>query len=551
MDYYEIKKVVPVESTLCIEECEKLLISEKFCLGILNENREIISYVLKEDIEKLLKFNIFSQSVEFIARKADIVDININDIQNIIDEYTVPGLNSAVFVGKSRKFVDYLVINTNYNKNCDVFLNVEYQRNISEKVQRALTLCADVADKYSVPIFLIGGVVRDIIIDKEIFDVDITVQANAIEFSKLLRKELPFICKIKETHEEFKTAKIIVKIDDEEIEFDVASTRKEVYPSPASLPKIVEIGCDIYDDIFRRDFTINSMAMMLNKERFCCLVDPFRGRDDLNNKVLRILHPLSFIDDPTRIIRGLKFAIRFDLTYDELSFKLKTYCLNSGMFDNIGGERIKSEIKQTFNLDRPVCLEQFIKNKDYLLINKSINKIDSVDKIANKCHKVIQKYKKYISSENLIWLIYLGTIVLDLPERDIAKLAEKLHVSGLETEILLGAKSIFNKINLIKDAISRFEIYESLESYFIESILICFILDASNVIEANVDLYITELQHIKIFTTGKDLIDAGVAPGPVFGGILKELLEAKINREIHTQEDEKKYLSNLLNHKNK
>jgi len=254
------------------------------------------------------------------------------------------------------------------NKN----LKKELEKFIPENIIEVLSICSQAAEKRSLKIFLIGGIVRDIIIcearvksrkgndqfslnalntftGNNHFDVDITVQGNAVDFAYFLEETYPDICKIKEIHEKFKTAKVFF-VGDEKI--DIASTRKESYPYPGSLPTVEEIGCELYEDVKRRDFSINSMALSLNKDSFGDLIDYLGGYDDIKEKKIRVLHPESFIDDPTRIIRALKFRIRFGYELDESTKRLQNKCLESGMFDNLCGERIKAELKQTFNLNK-------------------------------------------------------------------------------------------------------------------------------------------------------------------------------------------------------
>ena len=147
---------------------------------------------------------------------------------------------------------------------------------------------------------------RDLLLGREIFDVDITVEGDAIELAEFL--ETKTSAKILQTQPELRTAKIRFENG---VEIDFASTRTEAYPKKGHLPVLVKTGCGLMEDALRRDFTINAMAASLNSENFGEIIDNTGGLEDLEKKQLRILHKGSFIDDPTRIIRGLKFAVRF------------------------------------------------------------------------------------------------------------------------------------------------------------------------------------------------------------------------------------------------
>ena len=460
-------------------------------------------------------------------------------------------------------------------------LKKELEKVVTENTIKVLYLCSEAAKKLSLRIFLIGGAVRDIITGKNNFDTDITVQGNAIEFARFLEQNYPDICKIKEIHENFGTTKVIFYInekiatshlqdaphnDENLIILDIASTRKESYPYPGSLPKVDEIGCDLYDDVNRRDFSINSMAISLNKENFGDLTDYLGGYDDIKQKKIRILHEKSFIDDPTRIIRALKFRVRFSYDLDETTKQLQENCLDSGMFDNFCGERIKSELKQTFNLvrsgsvSRSGCDEQamqaelilnkaeimeiFIRENIYRLVDKDINNNWIASSQAPRNDKPIQNIvSEYLSFINydFFWLIYLGVMLSDFSNEKINQIAQKLYLSSMETEVLTGAKDLLNKTNCGQ---ANFEIYEFFEKFMPESILICLIKKPE--LKEKADLYFKKLKDIKIYTTGETLINLGVKPSPVFGEILRKLLKARINGEFFSEEEEKEFIKKIL-----
>ncbi|MDD3149580.1 MAG: hypothetical protein PHV68_02005 [Candidatus Gastranaerophilales bacterium] len=420
-------------------------------------------------------------------------------------------------------------------------LTNKYESFLSEEYRQALQYCAKVADRLNIPIFLIGGVVRDIILQKNCVDIDVTVQANAINFAKELQKEYSGFCQIQDIYEDFKTAKICFEINNKKICLDVASTRKEIYKTPTSLPVIVKIGCDIYEDIIRRDFTINSMALILNEKEFCTLVDPLNGFEDLKNRKLKVLHDKSFIDDPTRIIRGLKFSVRFDCGLDEHTKMLQKECLSDVRFQNMGTERLKSELQQTFDLNKTICLKK--------LINENIYKLIDVDIVANRTFESIEnfvdEYRQFFKTSQHIWLIYLSILLIDLPINKIAQISSKLNLRGVETEILLNSKGLSEKIDQLKNEISRFNIYKILINYCPEAIIANLTINNSVVIKEKIDLFFNELQHIKIQSSGTDLINVGLLPGPVFGEVLEKLLELKINQKINTYEEELNFIRNF------
>jgi|GEM_PF-626165 len=558
MNKYEIKKILTVNYNVTLKECEKILISEDYCLGILNENEEIKSFVIQEDLRKALNFKLDNYPVCLIATLTDCIDIDANNInESKLAKYIKTGLNKGIFIGKDRKNIKFLTVSKNLTVNEEEkYLTEEYKNDIPPKIRKALKYCYIAADKISLPIYLIGGIVRDIVISQEnnknlclddhFFDIDITVEESAIEFSRFLIKEYPEVCRIKGLHEDFKTSKVSFLIDGESIDLDIASTRKEDYLMPAHLPAVKDIGCGIYDDLIRRDFTINSMALSLNQNSFCRLIDPLGGYSDIMDKKIRILHPISFVDDPTRIIRAIKFSTRFNYRLEDATRKLMEACLDSNLFNNLGGERIKSEIKQTFNLNKSDGFNMFIDEKAYKLVDADIIIPKNISSLSQECRYLIQKYCDLLHSKDFIWLIYLGILFSAFDKQKIIEIASKMYISGMETEILTGTKDILNKTTFLEAAETRFETYELLEGYFTESLLTAVVCTNNSAVKEKITLYIDELKDIKIYTTGKDLIKAGLVSGPAFGEILRELLQARINGFVLTKEDEAEYIKKFI-----
>ena len=230
-------------------------------------------------------------------------------------------------------------------------------------------------------LYFVGGVVRDEILEIKSFDTDYCYEGNAIEFSKNLN--------VTQSNPDFGTVRIDNCID-------IASTRKEIYPKPGHLPVITEIGCSIKDDLKRRDFTINAMAKnTLTGELF----DYYGGMEDLKAKKLRVLHVNSFIDDPTRIVRGLKFSVRFGFELDENTKNLQDDYLKNINYD-MSYFRLKKELKETFNLKNDKAYELFIEQGIYKLLGKNQPEKDSLKIQINK-------------EQNEPWLMYLSQFNLD------------------------------------------------------------------------------------------------------------------------------------------
>lgn len=404
------------------------------------------------------------------------------------------------------------------------FLNEEFKKGLSSKIKEVLSICSVAADKNDFSIYLIGGVVRDLILENEIFDVDIIVEGNAIDFAKILEKN--FNSKVTQVQNDLKTAKVIFQNG---VEVDFASTRCENYPSAGFLPVLDRIECSLKDDVSRRDFSINAMALSLNKDNRLELIDYLDGYSDLKNKKLRILHDKSFIDDPSRIIRGLKFAVRFNFELEEKTLKLQNEYLNAKANSSMPLERVKGELRQLFNLNLAKAYDDLVLQKIYRLFSQNPNlKITGLN-IKN----VIDSFN--VAKDN-IWLVYLGCLLFNEEE----SLFCRLNLSGKEQRIFIDAKNMVLNKNVQKK--SNYEIFEFFKDKDELSIAIYYVLTE----DSTVLNYLKELKNIKLSISGQDLISLGLKPSSRFSELFKKVLEKKLNEGLKTKEDELEFLKLIL-----
>lgn len=420
----------------------------------------------------------------------------------------------------------------------------KYKDGIPEKTRKIIELCSNAANLFSVEIYLIGGVVRDLLLGKQSFDIDITVVGDATKFASFLEEQYPEVCSVKQLHDDFKTAKVNFVLEGEKFEIDFASTRVEYYKEPAALPTLSNYGCDLESDVRRRDFTINSMALSLNKESFCELIDHLGGYEDLNNKLIRLLHSRSFNDDPTRIIRGVKFRVRFNCTLEDETFQKQQNTIESGHFDGLCGERVRSEIKQTLNLNQSECYDLLVKEKVYRFISSEID-AEELPK-GEHIYNLILKYESSLR-QDFEWLIYLSTFLENHTKQEVLKITDCLNLSGAESQVLFDYKDMLEKHVTLEHDLSRFEIYEFFENYSKEAIVALISTCRNEKLKIKIELYLRELQLVAIKSKGSDLVKMGLTPGPVFKEILRELLRSKVNLVINTDDQESNLLSSLVN----
>lgn len=347
-------------------------------------------------------------------------------------------------------------------------------------------------------LYYVGGVVRDEILGIKSFDVDMTYEGNAIEFAKnnLIKpdeqsnfQDTGCISEILQVNEPFGTVR--VKIEGREV--DIASTRQEVYERKGHLPKVTKIGCTLKEDVRRRDFTVNTLAKSVSTGE---IIDYTGGLEDIKTKTLRVLHDRSFIDDPTRILRGLKFSIRFGFELDEHTKKLQDKYLHNVNYD-MCYKRIKKELIETFNLNSQKAFEKFINEGICKLITTTPAQLPKVN-----IEELVNKYK--IEHP---WIIYAG-VLKDLSRLPLTKTEQK----------------ILDDFNAAGNPKTDFELYKAFEKVSIKTVILYAVLkDYEKAIH-----YLDNLRGIKISINGKDLQAIGLPPSAKYATIFDKVLEQKL-----------------------
>ena len=335
-------------------------------------------------------------------------------------------------------------------------------------------------------LYYVGGVVRDEILGLPSVDIDFCYEGNALEYNIGL--------KIIKRNPDFGTIRVL---DNDGNEIDIASTRTETYPKAGHLPVVDKIGCSLIEDLRRRDFTINAMAKNTETGE---IVDFFNGLNDIKEEKLKVLHDNSFIDDPTRIIRGLKFSVRFGFELDEHTKELQEKYLENINYD-MSFHRLKKELKETFDLNSELALNKFINEKIYKLLGKN----QTIPKLNNSISTLNEKYKP-----NLVYMTFLGLFNL-----------ENLELNNDE-------KAIIEAYNKIKDftSLDDVEIYKTFNSCPIESIILYAATIDTNIAKR----YLEHLSSIKLNISGNDLLKLGIKQGKIYKEVFEELLQEKIKK---------------------
>jgi tRNA nucleotidyltransferase (CCA-adding enzyme) len=368
------------------------------------------------------------------------------------------------------------------------------------------------------PAFLVGGAVRDLLLAGQTVDLDVAIEGDARAAAREIAGRLGG--EVVE-HERFGTATVRAG----ELAVDLATTRRERYVEPGALPEVEPAG--LSEDLGRRDFTINAMALGLSGDSLGVLEDPHEGREDLDRGVIRVLHGRSFVDDPTRLLRALRYEARFDFRMDEQTERLAREAAAGAGFSTVSGPRVRDEL---LDLLREPGAPAAIQRMRELSLDRAL-------------HEDLEADPELVASAQLASaetgadpvLAGLAALVSSNP-RALGEWLEDLHLGRRETDAVARAA--------VKGPQLASTLSAELTPSAIHALLSCEPSEALAVALANrapadpVLRYLADLRGIRLEITGDDLLQAGVPESPALGRALSETLRRKLDGEVSGRDDE-------------
>lgn len=379
-------------------------------------------------------------------------------------------------------------------------------------------------------LYLVGGVVRDILLNRTIMDADLVLEGDATA----LARELAKLRKGKVVvHSCFGTA----TFKQDRINLDIVTARSETYSRPGALPS-VKPGT-INEDLFRRDFTINAMALCVSPERFGELVDPYQGTVDLDRRIIKVLHEKSFKDDPTRIWRAIRYEQRLDFVLDKHTEGLLKRDLD--MIKRVSGDRIRHELERV--LDEPQPEKMLLRANDLGVLQTLNPSIRANEWFMERCQKV-RSGNPVSGSDNII---YLALSTWALSREELENFIHMLRFSGEQARVLRDLSELKRNLSLLEpQELLPSEICRILEPYHIQSIKASALAIDNAFIKQRLNRYLSELRHITPSLNGDDLKHLGIKQGKRMGEILRLLKNARLNGIVTTREEEEALVRNCM-----
>jgi tRNA nucleotidyltransferase (CCA-adding enzyme) len=330
---------------------------------------------------------------------------------------------------------------------------------------------------------------------------------------------------------------------------DVATARLEYYEHPAAMPT-VEFG-SIKLDLYRRDFTINAMAIHINPDRFGSLVDFFNSQNDLKERRIRVLQNLSFVEDPTRIFRAVRFEQRLNFAITKHSEKLIKNAVRMNLFDRFFGARFFQELRYILSGDNPIPALQRLSGLGlFPFLWPDLRPNLKIDRrflhVLIQASRAIAWYKLLYRKERCTpWKVFLLAIMSRSKSGVLYRFCRRFELSERQSRTLIRQKETAERIGrdmLRRSHLLPSEAYWLLQDLDINGLLYLMAIARKTRIQKSVSLYVTTLRATCPLLDGEDMQEMGYNPGPLFRTMLNALLEAQLDGKLTTREQAKDFL---------
>lgn len=565
-----------------IEQAQRILLRYGHSgLCVVDEQDQLIGIISRRDMDIAIHHGFHQAPVKgYMSRNLKTVapETTSKEIESLMVTYDVgrlPVLRNEKLIGIVTR-TDMLRQRQGENKQLEkeestspiaCFLPPNAQSLISQPILKLLDFASQEAQKRGWNLYLVGGAVRDLLLQQQnmdsqkqispLQDIDLVVdslheaaEAGAgVELAKALQTKFPN-CRL-EVHGAFQTAALLwhnhCQFDN--LWVDIATARTEFYPYPAANP-VVEAS-SIRQDLYRRDFTINALALKLTNSKTGELLDFFGGLLDLQARQIRVLHPNSFIEDPTRIYRSVRFAVRLGFTIETQTEAYIRYAIASGVYERSQAEnnsppalttRLKAELK--YILQAPYW-------KPALLALQSLEALHCLHpqlKLTKELWReinLLNRWLRKLDPDNSLnhWLMRLELILTQLPGETSGKVATNLQLPTTTVQRLQNLPSVERKIveEFQDNFLAPSQVVKLLQRYKLETLALLAV-KIPRSIRKQVWCYVAHWRNIEAPLNGNDLKDLGYQPGPQYRQILEDLLMARLDGKISDRAEAEDYL---------
>ena len=398
------------------------------------------------------------------------------------------------------------------------------KQRLSPESLRITRMASEIVGNLGQSLYLAGGAVRDLLLGRDTLDIDLVTEGDVVAPATTLAEKLRGKALV---HRRFGTAK--VRWDGSSA--DLAMARAETYDRPGALPR-VRPG-SIEEDLHRRDFTINSMAINLDNAHFGKMIDPFGGREDLKRGLIRILHEMSFVDDPTRMFRAVRYEQRFDFQLETETEQLLRS--NAAGLRLVSGDRIRHELELITKEENP---EKALQRADDLGLLKEVHPGLKADEWLGRRYR---QARAMLGTPAMG--LYFGLLSYWLTEEETEDLVGRLKMPRSVAVIVRDCARLRGELPAMEaEELAPSSICRMLDGYSPAAIMTCAVATDSDRIAERLQVYVTRWRHVRTSLDGIALKNLGIPPGPKVGEMLNRLREVKLDGLVRTREDEVRML---------
>lgn len=409
---------------------------------------------------------------------------------------------------------------------------------LPEAVHKLLSRVGSLAHRRQVPIYLVGGVVRDLILGVPNLDIDLVIQGDGLSVARELAKELRAGLG---TYKPFLTATLTLP-DGRRV--DVATARAEKYAEPAALPQVEP--ATIEEDLRRRDFTINSLALRIRKGGVGELLDPFGGSEDIRRGLIRVLHKRSFTDDPTRIFRAVRYQVRFGFRIEGLTLRLLRKAVSDAMIERLSGERIRNELWLIFEEEKLGEALSLLATLGVLShVHPSLEFSPGMTAVLRDMRTLFSDPRGKLKAD--LHLAALFAFLEKAPFDHAVEIGKRLSLKRKELEKITQLKlSLTRMAELSRKKLKPSQVSSRLRGLSPEFLLFTLARAEKELVRERIEKFIDSYCRVKPAIRGKDLQALGIPEGPLYEEIFAKVLDAKLDGFVKTKEEEISLVRRLL-----
>ena len=529
------------------------------------EGGRLIGILTRSDVDRTLHHQLGDMPVRNILHTGPLhvspID-SVDEVQRVMIEH---GLGQVPVVDDEERFVG-IVTRTDLIKlwapqsqsSRAQELRHDMEQALPDGLAELLLSARDVANELGYSLYIVGGFVRDLLLGSPTLDLDLVVEGDAIRMAEILANQIGGRLR---SHARFGTAKVILedpRPSGVPAYLDFVTARTEFYERPSVLPQVERSS--IRQDLYRRDFTINTMAICLDRDRYGELLDYYGGERDLEARKIRVLHNLSFLEDPTRILRAVRFETRLGFGIEERTAELIDDALDA--LDDVSGERLRNELYSALNEKRPEAILERLSRMGVLShlyhgLRFSGETGPLFVRLRDRFHAwpadslppddVENQVDDEETSASGLSLCYLALLTAGMPAQELESFALRLRIANNDVRFLqevIRLSSLLTALNA--EVMLRSYIYALLSPFSREARFVLSVLTDSRLVLERLDLYEGELSGVAPRIDGHYLQALGVPPGPVYREILGRIHDSLLDGQVETLEEEQALATRLV-----